>query len=163
MRPSGAKLAKGIGRLLRELEMTLVTAESCTGGLLGKLITDTAGSSDYYRGGVVVYSNELKIKLLGVTKRILEKEGAVSEGCAKAMARGARRRLGGDLALAITGVAGPTGGSGTKPVGTVYIALATPEEVFCERYDFKGGRAAVRNRSALAALALLVNYIGKKR
>jgi len=117
-------LADAVAAMLLRERLTVATAESCTGGLLGKLLTDRAGSSAYYLGGVVSYANSAKEKLLGITKNTLEGHGAVSEECVREMAQAIRRELGADLALAISGISGPGGGSETKPVGTAYMALA---------------------------------------
>jgi nicotinamide-nucleotide amidase len=116
-----------VGELLKERELSIATAESCTAGLLAERLTRTPGSSDYFLGGLVTYSNRAKQDLLGVDARILESEGAVSEPVAVAMARGASERLGSDIGVGITGVAGPGGGSESKPVGTVHVALVGPE------------------------------------
>jgi len=149
-----------VGKLLREKGLTLAVAESCTGGLLGMRLTEVPGSSDYFRGGVVAYSNAVKEAVLGVPRAILEEKGAVSPECARAMAEGARRLLGADLALAITGIAGPTGGTPEKPVGLVYIALAHPGGVEVERHEFRGSRQGVRWSASEAALALLWRFLG---
>jgi len=113
------------GRLLRERGKTLSVAESCTGGMIGELLTATPGSSVYFKGGVVAYWNDAKTALLGVPDAMLKQHGAVSEPVARAMAEGARARFGSDLAVATTGIAGPTGGSAEKPVGLIYVALAS--------------------------------------
>jgi len=149
-----------VGKLLREKGLTLAVAESCTGGLLGMRLTEVPGSSDYFRGGVIAYSNAVKEAVLGVPRAILEEKGAVSPECARAMAEGARRLLGADLALAITGIAGPTGGTPEKPVGLVYIALAHPGGVEVERHEFRGSRQGVRWSASEAALALLWRFLG---
>lgn len=149
-----------MGKLLREKGLTLAVAESCTGGLLGMRLTEVPGSSDYFRGGVIAYSNAVKEAVLGVPRAILEEKGAVSPECARAMAEGARRLLGADLALAITGIAGPTGGTPEKPVGLVYIALAHPGGVEVERHEFRGSRQGVRWSASEAALALLWRFLG---
>lgn len=149
-----------MGKLLREKGLTLAVAESCTGGLLGMRLTEVPGSSDYFRGGVIAYSNAVKEAVLGVPRAILEEKGAVSPECARAMAEGARRLLGADLALAITGIAGPTGGTPEKPVGLVYIALAHPGGVEVERHEFRGSRQGVRWSASEAALALLRRFLG---
>ncbi|MGC9454974.1 MAG: competence/damage-inducible protein A [Phycisphaerae bacterium] len=146
------KPAVVVGRLLRERGQTLATAESCTGGMVGELITSVPGSTDYYVGGVVAYSNALKRDLLGVPAETLEAHGAVSSEVAEAMATGARQRLGTDWAVSLTGIAGPGGGTETKPVGLVFVALAGAEGVKSFRYVMPGTRDAVRLRSALAAL-----------
>jgi|HubBroStandDraft_3_1064219.scaffolds.fasta_scaffold04129_3 nicotinamide-nucleotide amidase len=121
-----AGLEDVVGALLRAAGLTLVAAESCTGGLFAERVTRVAGSSDYFLGGAVTYSNQLKSALLGVPEALIDAHGAVSEPVARAMAEGARARFGGDFGIGITGVAGPGGGSEAKPVGTVHIALAGP-------------------------------------
>lgn len=152
-------LAKRAGELLTERGLTLGLAESCTGGLIAHRITNISGSSNYFLGGAVTYSNQAKEKLLGVPHQTLLEYGAVSEETARAMARGARRLFSSDLALAVTGIAGPTGGTPEKPVGLVYIALATPDEERCERYIWKGDRLQNKAQSAQAALELLISYL----
>jgi len=148
-----------IGKLLRERRMTLSVAESCTGGLLGKLITDIPGSSDYFLGGIIAYSNDLKIKLLSVPAAILAKHGAVSEECACFMADSARKNLGTDIAVSITGVAGPEGGTFEKPVGLIFIALSTADKVVVRREQFGAERDRNRERSATIALDMIRRYL----
>jgi nicotinamide-nucleotide amidase len=131
------------------------TAESCTGGLVGARLTEIPGSSDVFLGSVVCYADELKTALLGVDARLIAAEGAVSEPVAKAMAQGALGRLGVDLAVAVTGIAGPGGGGEAKPVGTVWLAVAHGDTVDARRIQVPGDRHNVRVRSAQAALALL--------
>jgi nicotinamide-nucleotide amidase len=145
-------MASIVGELLRGNKQTLGTAESCTGGLIGEMITAVSGSSDYYLGGFVTYSNKLKEDLLGVPAKTLAEHGAVSESVAVAMAEGCRRKLACDWAIAVTGIAGPTGGTTEKPVGLVFTALAGPSAA---RHLFPGTREVVRLRSALAAM----NYL----
>ncbi len=152
-------LAKSAGELLKEMSLTLSLAESCTGGLIAHRITNIPGSSNYFLGGVVAYSNEVKEKILGVPHEILLQYGAVSEETARAMAEGARRLLGSDLALAVTGIAGPTGGTPEKPVGLVYIALAAEEEVWCERHIWNGDRLQNKAQSAEAGFEMLIAYL----
>jgi len=151
----GQTLAEVAGSLLLARGRTLAVAESCTGGLLGKLITDVPGSSDYFRSGWVTYSNEAKVRDLDVDPEILQRDGAVSEAVACAMAEGARKRAGTEYALAITGIAGPGGGSEAKPAGLVYVALAAAQYCRCQQFIFHGDRQSVRRRSALAALDML--------
>ncbi|MEJ2031592.1 MAG: CinA family nicotinamide mononucleotide deamidase-related protein [Deltaproteobacteria bacterium] len=145
-----------IGGCLAERRQTVATAESCTGGLIGHAITRVAGSSAYYLGGVVAYSNDLKEKLLGVEPETLRRYGAVSGETARAMAEGCRRLTRADYALAVTGVAGPGGGSPEKPVGTVYFGLAAsgeePRDILCR---FRGARNPIQIVSAATALDLL--------
>lgn len=150
-------LASAVGRLLVARGETLATAESCTGGLIGKLLTDTPGSSRYYEGSVVTYSNTLKQELLGVGVDLISEHGAVSQAVALAMAQAAQRRLATTYALAVTGVAGPEGGTPTKPVGLVYVGLATPQGARAHELQFgpNSPRDVVRTRAAHAALNLL--------
>jgi PncC family amidohydrolase len=136
--------------------LSVVTAESCTGGLVANLITDVAGSSGYFLGGVVAYSNELKRDLLGVPEGQIELHGAVSAQVARSMAVGARAGLGADLAVSVTGVAGPDGGSAAKPVGLTYVACADAAGVEVRRFVWAGDRAANKEASARAALELLL-------
>jgi nicotinamide-nucleotide amidase len=138
---------------------TLALAESCTGGLVAKRLTDLPGSSRYLLGGWVVYANEAKERLLGVPHEVLERHGAVSEETARALAEGALRALGADLAAAITGIAGPTGGSEEKPVGTVWIAAGSADSIRARRVIFPGDRTEVRERSAQAALHMLLRHV----
>jgi nicotinamide-nucleotide amidase len=144
-----------VARKLSGASLTLATAESCTAGMLGALITSVPGASVFYRGGVVAYSDEIKREWLGVPAGTIAEHGAVSEETAIAMARGARERARADLALAITGIAGPGGGSPGKPVGLVHIALATSSGVTARRLDLPGDRESIRLRSCRAALDLL--------
>jgi nicotinamide-nucleotide amidase len=141
--------------LLRDRKVTLATAESCTGGLLGGRLTSVPGSSDVYLGGYVTYSNEMKLRALGVAERLLREHGAASEECARAMAEGARRATGADWAVSVTGIAGPTGGTPEKPVGLVFVGLADEAASVATQHRFGGDREAVRHRSTQAALALL--------
>lgn len=131
----------------------LVTAESCTGGWIAKACTDRPGSSQWFRGGAVVYTNELKTALLGVRTRTLAEAGAVSEATVREMALGALERLGGDVAVAVSGIAGPDGGTPDKPVGTVWFAWAVPARpVRTARHRFDGDRDAVRRQAVAVAL-----------
>lgn len=134
---------------------TFATAESCTGGLISASITAVPGASKVFAGAVVVYSNELKTRLLGVTRATLDVHGAVSEQVAREMAAGAVKRLGVDLAVSVTGIAGPDGGTLDKPVGLVYLGVAGPRGVTAVRRQFHGNRDAVRAQSVQAALELL--------
>lgn len=153
------RLEEEIGALLRARGLTLATAESCTGGLVGHRITNVPGSSRYYLGGFVAYANEMKESLLGVRHETLAAHGSVSEETAREMARGARRRSGADVAIAVTGVAGPGGGSLEKPVGLVYVALSTSREERCQHHVWEGDRQANKEQSAEAALGLLRSYL----
>lgn len=144
-----------VGRLLLERRLTLAVAESCTGGLLGHRLTNVAGSSAYFERGVLVYSNRAKEELLGVPEAVLRAHGAVSAPCAEAMARGVAERAGTSCALAITGIAGPDGGTPTKPVGTVYIGLAVEGQVSARHFRFAGDRASIKWQSTQAAFDML--------
>jgi len=148
-------LERVVGTLLAERKLTLAVAESCTGGLLGHRLTSVPGSSRYFERGVMVYSNRAKEEVLGVPAEVLRVHGAVSGPCAEAMAAGMRRAGGTDCALAVTGIAGPDGGTPTKPVGTVFVGVAVGGNVRAERFHFAGDRAAVKWQSAQAALDLL--------
>ncbi len=148
-------LAQAVGIRLTELHKTLAVAESCTGGLVGKLLTDVPGSSNYFLCGWVAYSNEAKIRELGIAPELIEKNGAVSEEVAAAMAAGARRKAGADYGIGITGIAGPGGATADKSVGLVYISVAKADAIFVERLVFSGDRDSVRKRAANAALDLL--------
>ncbi len=150
-----------IGPLLRLQGLTLAVAESCTGGLICHRITSVPGSSDYFDRGVVVYSNRAKTDLLGVDPGIFERYGAVSAQCAEAMARGVLATAGIHLGLSVTGIAGPTGGSPTKPVGTVFIALASRQGVASHGFLFPGDRAEVKARSSETALEWVWRYLNR--
>jgi nicotinamide-nucleotide amidase len=139
----------------RRAGISLGTAESCTGGLVGGRITNVPGSSDAFVGGVVCYSDRLKTELLGVSPELIAEHGAVSEAVARAMAEGARARLRVDMAVSVTGIAGPSGGTGEKPVGTVWFAVASPGETEARRIIFHGSRNEIRERAAQMALFLL--------
>lgn len=145
-------LAEVTGELLVRRGLRLAVAESCTGGLIGKLLTDVPGASRYFLGGWITYSNEAKIRDLGVPEALIGTHGAVSEPVAEAMARGARQRAQADLAVATTGIAGPEGGSEQKPVGLVYIAVAEADECRVRRFVWPHSRPAVRLRAALTAI-----------
>ena len=150
-------LAHTLGAKLLRLKLQLVTAESCTGGWIGKVLTDVAGSSAWYRGGAVAYSNELKRSLLGVSGETLSVFGAVSEATAREMAVGALTQLGGDVAVAVTGIAGPDGGSADKPVGTVWFGWAHRGSAGMESRAameiFQGDRESVRRQTVGRALS----------
>jgi nicotinamide-nucleotide amidase len=149
----GRPMEEIVGGRLRDAGYTFAAAESCTGGLLKSRLTDVPGSSAYVRGSVVVYDNDAKTTLLGVSPRLIEQHGAVSEPVALAMAEGARSRMGADVTVAITGIAGPGGGTPEKPVGTVAIAAIAPgHPPFVRTYSFVGGRALIKFQSTQAAL-----------
>lgn len=148
-------LEAAVGRMLRERGLTLATAESCTGGLVSHRVTNVSGSSDYYCGGAVVYGNSQKVSLLDVDEETLRTHGAVSEAVAKQLAEGIRVRLGTDLGLATTGVAGPGGGTPEKPVGTVWIGYADERGAYAVKLQFVSDRLLNKRLSATAALAIL--------
>ena len=141
--------------LCRERRLTLATAESCTGGLVAARLTSVAGSSDVFRGSLVAYSDDLKERELGVPRELLESHGAVSAEAAQAMARGARDRLGTDVAVSVTGIAGPNGGTEEKPVGLVFLSAVGPDGEEARRIDLPGDRDMVRGRATAAALHLV--------
>ena len=153
-------LEDAVGRLLIERGLTLATAESCTGGLLGNRITNVAGSSEYYLGGIVSYSDAAKMNLLGVSQETLKEFGAVSEETAQEMAAGARRVLQSDVGVSITGIAGPTGGTEDKPVGLVYIAVDVAGDVAVRKFVFSEDRRYNKEVSAQAALNLVRMSMG---
>lgn len=138
---------------------TMCCAESCTGGLIGAAMTDMAGSSEYFLGSAVTYSNEAKMKLLGVRKQTLADHGAVSEETASEMALGAAALFGADYSVAVTGIAGPGGETPTKPVGLVYIAVSDGSRVVVTKNNFEGGRQQVRDSTVMEACGLLKDFI----
>ena len=153
------ELEEVLGKLLRERKLTISLAESLTGGLVQHKLTQIPGSSDYFMGGIVSYSNEAKMELLGVRESSLKKYGAVSELVAKEMAEGVRKRLGTDIGISTTGIAGPTGATATKPVGLVYLALSAKDIVIARKQVFGPDRNSVKQRSAQAALELARRYL----
>ena len=153
-------MAIEVGRLLRGAGQTVAVAESCTGGMLGSVLTSVSGSSDYFAGGVIAYANVAKSRLLGVPKNVLLRHGAVSAECAKAMAAGARRALHSDYAISVTGIAGPGGATAVKPVGLVYVGLAGAKICKAEKFIFSGSREGVRKQSCRAALDILLEELG---
>ena len=148
-----------IGDKLRERKLTIGIAESCTGGLISHRITSVPGSSDYYMGSVISYSNEVKMRILGVKESTLDDFGAVSSECAQEMAEGVRRLLGTDIGLSVTGIAGPGGATPDKPVGLVYIALASPDGTSHSRFIFDADREGNKKRSSDEALNILDAYL----
>ena len=141
-----------VGRLLIEKGRTISVAESCTGGLIGHRLTNVPGSSGYFCGGVVSYSNQSKVNILGVDAETINEYGAVSGETAQEMARGIRERMESDLGVAVTGIAGPDGGSRDKPVGTVYIGFSNAEKGFSRRYGFWGNRKQIKLNTSMMAL-----------
>lgn len=154
-------LQVAVGRLLAARQLTLAVAESCTGGLIGHLITEVSGSSAYFLGGVVSYAYEAKERLLGVPHDMIVQNGVVSEPVALEMALGVRRVLHADIGLSVTGIAGPGGATPSKPTGLTYIALVAADVQWCRRYVWSGDRSANKRQSAEAALELLKEYLEK--
>lgn len=148
-----------VGSLLKEKELTIACAESCTGGLIASRLTDVNGSSAYFPGGIVSYSNEVKINQLGVSADTLARVGAVSKEVAEAMAEGVRTRLKADMGISTTGIAGPTGATDSKPVGLVYIAVSGPKGTVVSRNIFEGSRYQVRWQAAEKALEMTLEYL----
>ncbi len=163
--PDAGPLASGpvvsLARLLLEKKLALVTAESCTGGMIAAACTDLAGSSAWFERGFVTYSNDAKIELLGVEERLLRRAGAVCQGVARAMVTGALAHSKAQVAVAVTGVAGPTGGSPAKPVGTVWFGFAVPGQILTEKCHFDGDRAAVRAATVRHAFTRLLELLGQ--
>ncbi|QLA17748.1 CinA family protein [Desulfolutivibrio sulfoxidireducens] len=145
-----------LAKALSDRNLSLATAESCTGGLIGHLLTNQPGSSRWFLGGVVAYADSAKAGLLGVPPKTLSARGAVSEETVLAMAEGARRTLGAACAVAVSGIAGPDGGTPEKPVGTVWMAFATPEETTAQSFLFTGEREEIKAKTAAAALGNLL-------
>jgi len=152
-------LAVRLGERCAALGVHVATVESCTGGLVGHLITEVSGSSAWFVGGFVTYSDDLKREMVGVPPTVLAAHGAVSAQVAMAMASGGRERTGADLVVAVTGIAGPDGGTGSKPVGLTYVAVADDAEVAVRRFVWGGDRSENKRRSAAAAMALLLERV----
>jgi PncC family amidohydrolase len=153
-------LAGRVGESLGRRGQSLATAESCTGGLVGHVLTEIPGSSAWYIGGAVVYSDDLKRRLAGVPADALEAHGAVSAEVAKALATGIRQRLGSDIGISVTGIAGPTGATPTKPVGLVYIGVADADGVAVARHHWHGDRSTNKRLSAAAVLRAVLARVG---
>lgn len=151
-----------IGSLLNELGWKLALAESCTGGLVGNRITNVPGSSEYFLGGVVSYSYESKVNLLGVSWETLNSTGAVSRETVIEMARGARKLLSADIAVSVSGITGPGGGTAEKPVGTTWIGLAASDGEWANVFQFAGDRLQNKLSAADAALQMLLDYLQNK-
>jgi nicotinamide-nucleotide amidase len=148
-----------VGNLLRERQLTLAVAESCTGGNISNLLTDISGSSEYYERGIVAYSNASKVEILLVDEDLLMEKGAVSEETALQMAKGVRSISGTDLGLSITGILGPKGATPTKPVGLVYLAVASHDNSIVRKFNFGGNRIENKTRASQAALDTLRRFI----
>ena len=152
-------LVTRLGTLLCARECSLATAESCTGGLVGHELTNVPGSSTWYMGGIISYANDIKEKVLGVEKNILETQGAVSSACVQAMVRGVCRVTGARVGVALSGIAGPGGGSVDKPVGTVWVGWCIDEQVWAECMHYSGTRQEIKKQSAAAAIRGLVERL----
>ena len=151
-----------VAELLKHKKLSVATAESCTGGLIGHTLTNVSGSSEYYDRGIISYSNRAKMELLGVKEETLKKHGAVSEQTAREMAIGVRERSRVDIGIATTGIAGPTGGTREKPVGLVYIGLSTGEGTVVRKFNFHGDRVENKESTCSAALQMLLEYLENK-
>lgn len=156
------KLEEQVGALLRGRGIKLALAESCTGGLISDRITDVPGSSEYFQGGIVAYAYQAKADLLGVSWESLNSFGAVSREVVLEMAGGARKALQADIAASVSGIAGPDGGTPTKPVGTVWIALAARDGSWAREFHFSGDREKIKAASAEAAMQLMIDYLEGK-
>jgi len=150
------RVQQKISQILREKKMTLAIAESCSGGLLSHRITNVPGSSEYFLGSVVTYANTAKAKLLNIPLTLISKHGAVSPQIARRMAEGVRKLFHADLGISITGIAGPGGGTKSKPVGLTYIAVNSRAKTICVKSIFKGTRLSIKSQAAAKALALLL-------
>jgi PncC family amidohydrolase len=149
-----------LGKVLKQKNLTIATAESCTGGLIANRITNIPGSSEYFDRGVVTYSNQSKIDILGVSAEIIDKFGAVSQETAKAMAESIKRIGKTDIGLAVTGIAGPSGGTPEKPVGLVYVGLAMVDSVKVFKFNFTGARLEIKRKTADEAIKAVINLLG---
>lgn len=156
------ELLNKVSALLKKQNLTVATAESCTGGLIAHTLTNISGSSDYFDRGIVSYSNESKTELLGVSEDLLKKYGAVSEQVAKAMAEGIRKKSNVDIGLSTTGIAGPTGGTKEKPVGLVYIGISTEDLTTVKKFQFTGDRLQNKEDTCNAALHIILEYINNR-
>ena len=148
-----------VHKFLIKKKITLAVAESCTGGLLSKLLTDLPGSSKYFILGIVAYSNRAKHKLLGIPAKLTAQKGAVSREVARNIAKQVRKIAQTDFGIGVTGIAGPTGGTSQKPVGTVFIAIDTKNKNICKKFHFMGSRSLIRKKAALKSLELLKSIL----
>ncbi len=153
------KLLEDIGNLLRKKDLTVSVAESCTGGLIGSFLTSVPGSSDYFKGGVIAYSNEIKTEILSVSPQTIKKFGAVSRETVREMARGVKELLKTDIGLSSSGIAGPTGGGGNKPVGTVALGVDIPQKIITNMVHLEGDRNDIRNLAGIRVLEMLKNLL----
>jgi PncC family amidohydrolase len=156
------KINISTAKLLKKNKMTLAAAESCTGGIFSNYITSLSGSSDYFLGSVVSYSNSSKLKILDISAHNLKKYGAVSRQVCLEMALGAKKLFSSDIALSVTGIAGPTGATLSKPAGLVYIALASKNKTtIVKKFNFKGSRTSIQKQAAFKMLCLLNQFLKK--
>jgi PncC family amidohydrolase len=159
MQAIDGNLLNKISLLLKKQKLKIATAESCTGGLIGHTLTNVSGASDYFDRGVISYSNKSKSELLGVPERLIEKYGAVSNPVAKAMAEGIKIKSEVDIGISTTGIAGPTGGTKEKPVGLVFIAISTKDNVIVKKFQFSGNRIQNKYDTCKAALEMLYEVL----
>ncbi|MBP7216093.1 MAG: CinA family protein [Candidatus Omnitrophica bacterium] len=152
-------ITKQIHTLLIRNKKTIAVAESCTGGIVASLLTSLSGSSRFFIAGLITYSNRSKERLLHIQHALLARQGAVSQPIAKAMAQQVRKISHADIGIGITGIAGPTGGTPLKPVGTVFVAIALPKNTFCKQFRFKGTRATIRTKAAKQSLIMLAKLL----
>ncbi len=152
-------LEEQVGKLLTIKGMQLATAESCTGGLIGHRLTNVAGSSEYYLGGIIAYSNTVKTKLIGVSEDVLKQHGAVSQATVIQMAKGARNLLQSDISVSVSGIAGPGGAMPGKPIGTTWIGLSSIEGEWTRSFIFQGDREENKYSTSDAALLFLIDYL----
>jgi PncC family amidohydrolase len=157
------KLINKVSDELKKHQVTVATAESCTGGLLAHTLTNISGSSEYFDRGVISYSNKAKQEILGVPEEVLKKYGAVSKQVAETMAQAIRQQASVDYGLATTGIAGPTGGTKDKPVGLVYIAIATNDSIVVKRFLFSGDRLTNKESTCTATLELLLELLSQEK
>ena len=148
-----------VGKLLQERELSLAVAESCTGGYLSHLVTNVPGASGYFRGGVIAYDNRIKSSLLGVQEQTLAQYGAVSKETVLELAEAVRRLFTASIGIGITGIAGPGGGTASKPVGTVWIGFSAPDKIFAEHHFWPGKRILIKENAAQQALSYLIEYL----
>jgi nicotinamide-nucleotide amidase len=160
MEQDSMQLVTRLATLLCQKNLKICTAESCTGGLIAKSLTDLAGSSDWFECGFVTYSNRAKTAMIDVPGSVISEYGAVSEAVATAMVNGALRNSAAQVAIAVTGVAGPGGGSADKPVGTVWIAVASENQLVAKKHFFDGDRAAIRVATMLGAIEMVLQLLG---
>lgn len=163
LRTQMQKLVKKLSEQLQQAQSKVVTVESCTGGWIGKILTDQAGSSEWFSGGLITYSNESKIRLLNIPAALLEERGAVSTEVAAAMAMGVHQYFNHCISIAVSGIAGPGGGSNEKPVGTVCIATGFAKNVTTKRFLFEGDREQVRYETVRQAIIMALGALSSKK